>query len=154
LSFQQLVVPVLGISLTIWLVVRRGLWQTVVSAIQSKPELKSRYSHPVTEPEPWPQFESSSVQTPQPAVKESPIPSQTATVTPTVPVKKSTPVVVKRGWTPVVYTIKVPKDTEWRPEMAVALVREFVSHGNLALRIASVDHEIQWQVLDMGKTPL
>jgi hypothetical protein len=50
---------------------------------------------------------------------------------------------------PTVYTIKVPRNTDWRPERAIALIREFIAIGKLALRVFAQAGEISWQVVDL-----
>ncbi|MCC7452339.1 MAG: type IV secretion system DNA-binding domain-containing protein [Anaerolineae bacterium] len=52
---------------------------------------------------------------------------------------------------PAVYTIRLPKDTKWQPNLAVSLVRELALYENIVLRITSSGGEIFWQVLDLAK---
>jgi hypothetical protein len=54
---------------------------------------------------------------------------------------------------PVVYTIKVPRNTPWKPELAISLIREFISIRRLALRIEASERTIAWKVIDFEGMP-
>lgn len=53
----------------------------------------------------------------------------------------------------VVYAISVPKDTQWRPELAHALICELAIVGDLALRIVATVQGVQWQIIDLSQPP-
>lgn len=54
---------------------------------------------------------------------------------------------------PIVYTVKVPRSSDWKPERAISLARELIQIGHLALRITGNDGNIQWQIVDVGDNP-
>ncbi len=136
LTVEKYVMPVALVGFALWLIVRFGLWQKLMSSIEVKPNEAFQQQT----------YEGTGYQT------DPPPPQQPSGEFPFG--KGSVSNNGGRGYSLMVYTVKVSRDTEWKPELAVALIREFVAIGHLALRIASEGNEICWQIIDLGKTPL
>ncbi|MHB8626380.1 MAG: type IV secretory system conjugative DNA transfer family protein [Aggregatilineales bacterium] len=52
--------------------------------------------------------------------------------------------------TPLVFTIKIPKDSVWHPERAQTLIQSLISFGEITFRILCVDQKIVWQIVDVA----
>lgn len=125
LTLQHIIVPAAAVGIAIWLAIRWKVWRWLFSTAVTRPDRRtSSHVHPLE------------------TVSQAP-PAKLISVSPGT-----------LAWSPTVYTVRVPRDTPWKPEFAVALIREFVPIGSLALRIATSGHEIQWQVLDLDSTPV
>ncbi len=136
LTVEKYVMPVAFAGFMLWLIVRFQLWQKLISNFEVKPsEAFQQQTYQGTG------YQSSS---PPPQQPSGDFPFEKARTSPNG----------GRANAPTLYTIKVSRDTEWKPELAIALIREFVSVGHLALRIASEGNEVFWQIIDLGKTPL
>ena len=80
-----------------------------------------------------------------------PLPSSSTSTSLPVSISASSIVLADPLQMPRVYTIRLPKETQWRPDQATVLMSKLMLLGRVILRIVATQDAIVWQLIDANE---